>query len=42
MAKNSRKIDWDVIQALVLVWTLPAMLVLGAVFYQLFSSKYSG
>lgn len=40
MKKIASKIDWDVIQMLILVWTLPGMLVLGAVFYELFSSRY--
>ncbi|MEY4714498.1 MAG: hypothetical protein RIQ37_828 [Actinomycetota bacterium] len=35
-----KKIDWDVIRVLVLVWLMPGMLVLGAIFYPFFSSKY--
>ena len=32
-----KKIDWDVVQAIVLVGMLPAMLVFGAIFPTLFA-----
>lgn len=35
-----KKIDWNVVQVLALVGMLPAMLVIGAVFFELFSAKY--
>ncbi len=35
-----KKIDWTVVQVVVLVGMLPAMLIIGAVFFQLFSAKY--
>jgi hypothetical protein len=35
-----KKIDWTVVQVVILVGMLPVMLVIGALFYQLFSAKY--
>jgi hypothetical protein len=33
-----KKIDWDVVQAVLLVGTLPAMLIFGAIFPSLFAN----
>lgn len=35
-----KRIDWSVIQVIVLVGMLPAMLIFGALFFPLFSAKY--
>ena len=35
-----KKIDWTVVQIVVLIGVLPAMLVIGTLFYQLFSANY--
>lgn len=41
MSKSqAKKFDWEVVQIIFIVGTLPAMLVIGALFYPLFSSKY--
>jgi hypothetical protein len=41
MSKSqSKKFDWEVIQVILIVGTLPAMLLIGALFYPLFSPNY--
>lgn len=35
-----KRIDWTVVQVIVLVGMLPAMLIFGALFFPLFSAKY--
>jgi hypothetical protein len=36
-----RRIDWNVVQVIVLVGLVPAWLIIGAIFFPIFTSYYS-
>lgn len=37
-----KKIDWDVVQILLLVGTIPLMIIIGGIFFRFFTPYYDG